>query len=169
MEIEDARDGLSALHAGVTVGSLVKNALEEVSKTKLLYQHHRERFHMSAHSNPAIQSATASEDRPVIPIVDQLMHAMPFWPDDLSGLSQQAVLNYMVENRAWNKRLREGTVALVNTRLANTITQEEYASNRERANQDVAECFRRARMLVRDLAIRERGINSFIDSSELLN
>jgi len=171
MEIEDVRNGSSAPSAGVTAGSLLDNALEEVSKTKLLYQHHRERFHKSTRPSPAIQSATASEDRPdsVIPIADQLMHAIPFWPDDLSGLSQQAVLNYMAENRAWNKRLREGTVALVNTRLAKTITQEEYASNRERTNQDVAECFRRARMLVRDLAIRERGIVSFVDSSELLN
>ena len=171
MEIEDARDGLSALHAGITAGPLVNNALQEASKTKLLYQHHREKFHMSAPSSPAIQSASAAEDRPdsVIPTAEQLMRAIPFWPDDLSGLSHQVVLNYMAENRAWNKRLREGTAALVNTRLAKTITQEEYASHRERTNLDAAECFRRARMLVRDLAIRERGMATFIDSSERLN
>jgi hypothetical protein len=168
MEIEDARDGLSAPHAGVTAGSLLNNALEEASKTKLLYQHHRERFHESARPGPPIQSASAAVDRPgsVMPNAEQLMRAIPSWPDDLSGLSHQVVLNCMAENRAWNKRLREGTVALVNTRLAKTITQEEYASNRKRTNQDAAECFRRASMLVRDLAIRERGMASVIDSSE---
>lgn len=159
MEIEDARNGSSASRAGVTAGSLLNNALEEAGKTKMLYQHHCERFHKSARPCPAIQSASAAVDTPgsLIP-AEQLLHATPFWPDDLSGLSHQAVLNYMAENRAWNKRLREGTAALVNTRLAKTITQEEYASNRKRTNQDAAECFRRASMLVRDMAIRERGL-----------
>jgi hypothetical protein len=171
MEIEDARNGSSALRAGVTAGSLLNNALEETSKTKLLYQHHREIFHKSARPRPAIQSASAAVDTPgsLIPNAEQIMHATPFWPDDLSGLSHQAVLNYMAENRAWNKRLREGTAALVKTRLAKTITQEEYASNRKRTNQDVAECLRRASMLIREMAIRERGLALSIDSSELLN
>lgn len=171
MEIEDACHGSSALRAGVTAGSLLNSALEEASKTKLLYQHHRESFHKSARPCTAIPSASMAADTPggLISNAEQLMHATPFWPDDLSGLSHQAVLNYMAENRAWNKRLREGTAALVNTRLAKTITQEEYASNRKRTNQDAAECFRRASMLVRDMAIRERGLALFIDSSELLH
>jgi hypothetical protein len=171
MEIEDARNGSSAHRVGVTAGSLLNHALEEASKTRLLYQCHRERFHKSARPRPAIQSASVAADTPgsLIPNAEQSMHATPFWPDDLSGLSHQAVLNYMAENRAWNKRLREGTAALVNTRLAKAITQEEYASNRKRTNQDAAECFRRASILVRDMAIRERGLASFIDSSELLN
>jgi hypothetical protein len=97
------------------------------------------------------------------------MHATPFWPDDFSGLSDRVVLNYMAENRAWNKRLRERTVALVNTRLAKTITKEEYASKRNRDNNDAAECSRRASMLARDMAIRERGLVPFNDSSDLLN
>jgi len=45
MEIKDARDGLSTLRAGVTAATLLNNALEEASKTKLLYQRHRESFH----------------------------------------------------------------------------------------------------------------------------
>jgi hypothetical protein len=65
----------------------------------------------------------------------------------------------MAENRAWNKRLREQTVMLVNTRLAKTITQEEYAARRNRANHDAAECQRRAEMLVKDMALRERGLH----------
>ena len=87
------------------------------------------------------------------------MHTAPFWPDDFSGLSHQDVLTFMAENRAWNKRLRERTAALVNTRLAKTITQEEYASRRNRTNQDAAECKRRADMLVKDMALRERGLH----------
>jgi hypothetical protein len=85
------------------------------------------------------------------------MHAIPFWPDNLSGLSDEVVLNYMAENRAWNKSLRERTVALVNTRLAKTITNEEYASKRNRNTKDTEECWRRAGMLVSDMALRERG------------
>jgi len=169
MEIEDARNGSSAPRTGLTAGSLLNSALEEASKTKLLYQHHRESFHKSARPCPAIQSALVAVDTPggSLSNAEQIMPATPFWPDDLSGLSHQAVLNYMAENRAWNKRLREGTAALVNTRLAKAITQEEYASHRKRTNQDAAECFRRASMLVRDMAIR--GVALFIDSSEVLN
>ena len=171
MEVEDARNGSLPHGAGVTADSLLDNALEESRKTSVLYQHHRETFHKSAGLRPAIQSGSVAADMPgsLTPKAEQLMHATPFWPDDLSGLSHQAVLNYMAENRAWNKRLREGTVALVNTRLAKTITKEEYASRRNRTNQDAAECFRRARILVRDMAIRERGLGPFIDASDLLN
>jgi len=167
MEIDDALNRSSTHGASVTHGSSLDNALEESRKTRVLYQHHREGFHQSA----AIQSASAVVDTPgsLIPNAEQVMNAIPFWPDDLSGLSDKAVLNYMAENRAWNKRLREGTATLVNTRLAKTITQEEYASNRKRTNQDAAECWRRSGMLVRDLAIRQRGTAPLIDSSELLN
>jgi hypothetical protein len=105
----------------------------------------------------------------LIPTTEQLMQPAPFWPDDLSGLSNQAVLNFMDENRAWNKRLRAGTTALVNTRLAKMITKEEYASRRILTNQDAAECYRRASLLVRDMAIRERGLLPFIDSRDILN
>jgi hypothetical protein len=170
MEIEDARNGSSPLGVGVTAGSLLDNALEEFRKTRVLYQHHREGFHKSARPCPAVQSGSIAADMPgsLMPKAEQLMHATPFWPDDLSGLSHQAVLNCMAENRAWSKRLREGTAALVNTRLAKTITKEEYDSTRNRTNQDAAECYRRAAMVVRNMAIRERGLLPFIDSSDPL-
>jgi hypothetical protein len=166
MEIEDALNGSSPHGASVTPGSLLDNALEESRKTRVLYQNHREGFHKSARPLPAIQSSSVAADmlRSLIPKAEQLMPATPFWPDDLSGLSDQAVLNYVAENRAWHKRLREGTAALVNTRLAKTITKEEYASRRNRTNQDMAECFRRASVLVRDISIRERGVVPMIDS-----
>jgi len=53
------------------------------------------------------------------PTVEQFMHTAPFWPDDFSELSHEGVLTFMAENRAWNKRLREGTAALVNKWNAN--------------------------------------------------
>ena len=135
MEIDEALNGSLPDSASVTPGSILDNVLEESHKTRVLYQHHREGFHNS----------TADK------------HAIPFWPDDLSALSDQAILNYMAENRTWNKRLRERTVALVNTRLAKTITKEEYTIKRNRSNEDTEECRRRAGMLLRDIALRERG------------
>jgi hypothetical protein len=170
MEVEDARNGSSPHGDGVTAGSLLYNAPEESRKTRVLCQHHRQGFHKSVGPRPVIQSGPVA-DLPgsLIPKADQVMQAAPFWSDDLSGLSNQAVLNFMAENRAWNKMLRDGTAALVNTRLAKTITKEEYAARRNRTNKDAAECYRRAVMLVRDLAIRERGLLPLIDSSNLLN
>jgi len=167
MEIDDALNGSSPHSASVAPGSSLDNALEESRKTRVLYQHHREGFHKSA----AIQSNSGAADMlcSLLSKAEQPMHATPFWPDDFSGLSDQVVLNYMNENRAWNKTLRERTVALVNTRLAKTITKEEYASKRNRGSKDTAECSRRASMLVRDMAIRERGLVPFHDSNDLLN
>jgi hypothetical protein len=151
MEIDDALKGSSPR------GVSVEYVLEESRKTGVLYQHHREKFHNS--------------DMPCssVPSMEQLMRTIPFWPDDLSGLSDQAVLDYMAENRAWNKRLRAGTTALVNTRLAKTITNEEYASQRSRNSKDAAECWRRTSMLVRDLAMRERESIQTNDSGDRFN
>jgi hypothetical protein len=126
MEIEDASKESIVECSGVMRGALLGDTVEESLKTRVLYQHHRDTFHVSA--------------------------------DDLSRMSHKHVLNVMAENREWNKRLREATSALVNTRLARTITQEEYASRRNDTNFDVAECKRRAGILVKDMAIRERGL-----------
>ena len=159
MEIEDLCNASSLDRAGLTAGSLLDDALEGSRSTSVLYQHHREEFHRAAIRIHSATQSSSVADLPgsLTPTTEQVMHTAPFWPDDFSGLSNHDVLNFMDENRAWNKRLREGTAALVNTRLAKTITQEEYASKRNRTNQDAVECNRRAGMLVRDLAIRERG------------
>jgi hypothetical protein len=77
------------------------------------------------------------------------------WPEDLSVLSRGRVFAILAENRAWNKQLREGNLALVNARLAKTITQEEYAASRQRANADSAECRRRQQMLFRVMDRKE--------------
>src|ERR1700682_2386804 len=131
MEIADARNRSSLDRADVTAASFLDSPLEESRKTSVLYEHHREEFHKSAVSARSAQAGCVA-DLPgrVTPTVEQLMHTAPFWPDDFSEVSHEDVLTFMAENRAWNKRLREQTVMLVNTRLAKTITQEEYAARR---------------------------------------
>ena len=160
MEIADARNRSSLDRADVTAASFLDSALEEFRKTSALYEHHREEFHKSAILARSAQSGCVA-DLPgrVTPTVEQLMHTAPFWPDDFSEVSHEDALAFMAENRAWNKRLRERTAMLVNTRLAKTITQEEYAARRNRTNHDAAECQRRAEMLVKDMALRERGLH----------
>lgn len=148
MEIEDASKESIVECSGVMRGALLGDTVEESLKTRVLYQHHRDTFHVSDSAIHADLNATA----------EPLMYTAPCWADDLSRMSHKHVLNVMAENREWNKRLREATSALVNTRLAKTITQEEYASRRNDTNFDVAECKRRAGILVKDMAIRERGL-----------
>jgi hypothetical protein len=79
------------------------------------------------------------------------------WSDDFSERSLEDVIASIVENRAWAKSLRERTTALVETRLAKTITKEEYDAGRQRATDDSAECKRRKEILCRDLDKREKG------------
>jgi hypothetical protein len=69
------------------------------------------------------------------------------WRDDLSTSSLEEVLRYQTENRAWSKELRGRSSALVNSRLANEISQADYLSNRAIARQDAVECQRRAAIL----------------------
>ena len=157
MEVEEARNAASPHGAGVTAGSWFDDALEQSRKTSMLYQHHREGFHKSARL-PTVLRSGAGEDLlgSGKPKAEQLMSAAPLWPDDLSALNDQAILNFMGENRAWNKRLREGTAALVKTRMAKAITNEEYASKRNLTKKDAEECYRRSVMLIRDMAVRDR-------------
>jgi hypothetical protein len=97
------------------------------------------------------------------------MQTIPFWPHSLSELSDQAVLNCMAENRAWHKELRQRPIALINTRLAKTITNEEYASKRDRNNKDTAECWRRAGMLLVTWLYESGDRSRSTISSDLLN
>ena len=62
------------------------------------------------------------------------------------------------ENRAWNKELRVQATALVNTRLARSISQEQYAERRKLAYEEVAECRRRAGILEDKLVILAPGL-----------
>jgi hypothetical protein len=79
----------------------------------------------------------------------------PLAPNDVSKLSLEEVLKSLAENRAWNKRLRQETVTLVNARLSQTITLEEYAGSRRRFAEASAECRRREGILFQGLHQRE--------------
>ena len=72
---------------------------------------------------------------------------MLLWRDDFSTSSLEEVMQYQTENRAWSKELRDRTNALVNSRLANQITQADYLASRQLARQDAVECQRRAAIL----------------------
>jgi hypothetical protein len=76
---------------------------------------------------------------------------MLLWPEDFSGCSLEEVLARVAENRAWSKELRLKTNNLVNTRLAKTISQDDYIASRKRAHEDAAECRRRATVLERHI------------------
>jgi len=72
---------------------------------------------------------------------------MPLWLDDFSTVTLEDILKYQLENRAWSKELRFRSNALVNKRLANEITQDDYLANRKLTRQEVEECQRRAAIL----------------------
>ncbi len=72
---------------------------------------------------------------------------MQLWPDDFSTITLEEILRYQLENRAWNKELRGRSTVLVNKRLANEITQDDYLANRKLTRQEAEECQRRAAIL----------------------
>jgi hypothetical protein len=72
---------------------------------------------------------------------------MQLWPDDFSSITLEEILRYQLANRAWNKELRFRSTVLVNKRLANEITQDDYLTNRKLTRQDSEECQRRAAIL----------------------
>jgi hypothetical protein len=72
---------------------------------------------------------------------------MALWSEDFSGFSLEEVLKSQVENRAWSKDLRRRTNDLVNSRLANTISRDDYIANRKVGHEEAAECRRRAAIL----------------------
>jgi hypothetical protein len=72
---------------------------------------------------------------------------MSLWREDFSTASLDEVLQTQAENRTWNKELRLKANALVNSRLAKAITQDDYVSNRKRAAEEALECQRRASIL----------------------
>ena len=88
---------------------------------------------------------------------------MPLWRDDFSNSSLEEVLEHQVQNRAWSKELRGRSTALVNSRLANEITQEDYLAQRQLARQDAQECQRRAAIL--DSHISRRTVRPLLHAS----
>jgi hypothetical protein len=69
------------------------------------------------------------------------------WSEDFSECSLEQILSSQAENRAWGKELRHKTNALVNSRLAKNITQDDYVADRMLAREEAAEYRRRAAIL----------------------
>jgi hypothetical protein len=82
---------------------------------------------------------------------------MAMWHEDLSTCTLDEVLAWLAENRAWSKELRLKTSSLVNSRLANTISQDDYLANRKVGHEDAAECRRRASLLDEQITRRVGG------------
>jgi len=89
----------------------------------------------------------------------------PQWTDDLSEHSRAEILRCDTENRAWNKALRGRAAALVNTRLAKEISQEEYAISRRRVIANAAECKRRGALLFTEMSRRNRPLSDRAQSA----
>jgi hypothetical protein len=77
---------------------------------------------------------------------------MLLWRDDFSTLTLEEVLQYQIENRAWSKQLRGRSNVLVNSRLANEISQAEYLTHRKLTREEAEECQRRAAILDSQIA-----------------
>jgi hypothetical protein len=72
---------------------------------------------------------------------------MALWREDFSTCSLEEVLGLKAENRAWSKELRQKNTSLVNSRLANDISQADYQENRKVGHEEAAECQRRANLI----------------------
>ena len=72
---------------------------------------------------------------------------MSQWREDFTTSTLDEVLGQQAENRAWSKELRRKASALVNSRLANDITLADYIAHRKTAQEEAAECRRRAEIL----------------------
>ena len=83
---------------------------------------------------------------------------MTQWCEDFSTSSLEEVLGQQAENRAWSKELRRRANALVNSRLANDITLDDYQANRKLAHEEAAECRRRANII--DSQLQKRSARS---------
>jgi len=68
-----------------------------------------------------------------------MLRGMLPWRDDLSTSTLEEVLRYQIENRAWSKELRFRSAALVNSRLANEISQEDYLASRKLTREETAD------------------------------
>ena len=69
------------------------------------------------------------------------------WLEDYTTASLDDLLQSQAENRLWSKELRRKSSALVNSRLAKDISQEDYLANRKLAQDEAVECRCRASIL----------------------
>jgi len=71
-------------------------------------------------------------------------------------LSNAEVVTLQLENRQWNRELRQRMAALVNSRVAQEISYEEYSASRKAAKDEAAECERQMTLLRIETARRDR-------------
>ncbi|QOY88341.1 hypothetical protein [Paludibaculum fermentans] len=76
---------------------------------------------------------------------------MSEWPGDGSVVTAEQVAQLDINNRSWGKELRTAAAELVNQRLANRISREDYTVRRSRGKADAGEHQRRAAVLASKL------------------
>ena len=79
------------------------------------------------------------------------------WLNDFATCTLENVISSRESNNAWSNELRLRINALMDSKLASEISQEEYASKRKIANEEVAECKRRKLVLAHEMWRRGRG------------
>ena len=79
------------------------------------------------------------------------------WSEDFSGCGLDEILRLQSDNRAWSKELRRKTNDLVNSRLAKSMSQDDYLAGRKVVHEDTAECRNRANILDAEL-VRHSGM-----------
>jgi hypothetical protein len=77
--------------------------------------------------------------------------------DDLSMCSLEEICNSELTNRERYKQVRLQNTALVKSRLAKSITAEEYAASRKLTTEAARECQRWGAALVREITRRTAG------------
>jgi hypothetical protein len=72
---------------------------------------------------------------------------MPSPSEDLTACGLQEILRFQSENRERSKELRRRSALLVNSRLAKSMSQDDYLAGRKLVHEDTAECRNRANIL----------------------
>jgi hypothetical protein len=81
---------------------------------------------------------------------------MKFSRESLSTLSNTEVVLLQDENRQWNKDLRQRMADLVDSRMAQQISYEEYTATRKATKDEAAECEEQLSVLRMEMARRDR-------------
>ena len=88
----------------------------------------------------------------------------PLWSDNLAPRSLPEVLASKAENSDWSRSLRKQLAVLLDNRLADRISQEEYAADRARYKEDTAECKRRQTLLENEIVNRGRPFRTVVQT-----
>ena len=76
---------------------------------------------------------------------------MQHWRGDVAATDLEEAKLWQAENRAWSKDIRQRVSALVDSRLAKSISQAEYHIDRKRFDDEAVECRRRAALIEKQL------------------